>query len=127
LKRQRLSLPPDVARAFWVDLRAYFAEENQYKQDEIALKQLHALKEHQSPCKKPLRLSDVKATVRRDEGDRRLMKKPIVNQPEHSIARPRSKSGQLVSCQNLGGMLCVARNLVRPICVNLICERCKNK
>jgi hypothetical protein len=34
---------------------------NRYKQDEIALRQLHALKEYQGPRKKPLRLSDVKA------------------------------------------------------------------
>src|ERR1700733_10604603 len=32
---------------------------------------------------------------------------------------PRSKSGQLVSCQNLGGMPCGARNLVGHICVKL--------
>jgi hypothetical protein len=42
-------------------MKAFFAEENRYKQDEIAVRQLHALKEHQSPRDKPLRLSDVKA------------------------------------------------------------------
>jgi lipase chaperone LimK len=55
-----LDLPPKVARAFVNDMRAYFAEENRYKQDEIALRQLHALKEHQGPREKKLRLSDVK-------------------------------------------------------------------
>ena len=55
-----LDLPPKVARAFVIDMRAYFAEENRYKQDEIALRQLHALKEHQGPREKKLRLSDVK-------------------------------------------------------------------
>jgi hypothetical protein len=59
IKRQ-LDLPPKVARAFIDDMRAYFAEENRNKQDEIALPQLHALKEHQGPREKPLRLSDVK-------------------------------------------------------------------
>jgi hypothetical protein len=56
-----LELPPAVARAFVKDMKAFFAEENRYKQDEIALRQLHALKEHQGPREKPLRLSDVKS------------------------------------------------------------------
>jgi hypothetical protein len=34
--RKPLDLPPKVARAFVDDMRAYFAEENRYKQDEIA-------------------------------------------------------------------------------------------
>ena len=42
-------------------MRAFFAEENQIKRDEVAARQLHALKEHQGPREKKLRLSDVKA------------------------------------------------------------------
>jgi hypothetical protein len=60
IKRTPLELPPAVARAFLKDMKAFHAEENRYKQDEIALKQLHALKEHQGPREKKLRLSDVK-------------------------------------------------------------------
>ena len=41
-------------------MRAFFAEENRIKRDEVALRQLHALKEHQGPREKKLRLSDVK-------------------------------------------------------------------
>jgi hypothetical protein len=41
-------------------MKAFLAEENRYKQDEIALRQLHALKEHQGPRDKKLGLSDVK-------------------------------------------------------------------
>ena len=37
--RKPLDLPPAVARAFVKDMKAYFAEENRYKQDEIALRQ----------------------------------------------------------------------------------------
>jgi hypothetical protein len=59
--RKPLELPPAVARAFVKDMKAYFAEENRYKQDEIALRQLHALWEFQGPREKKLRLSDVKA------------------------------------------------------------------
>lgn len=61
IKRVPLELPPNVARAFWIDLRAYWAEEDGHKRDAIAVRQLHLLKEHQSPRDKPLRLSDVKA------------------------------------------------------------------
>ena len=61
IKRQPLELPPAAARAFWVDLRAYWAEEDGHKRDAIAVRQLHSLKEHQSRNEKPLRLSDVKA------------------------------------------------------------------
>ena len=42
-------------------MRAYFAEENQIKRDGIAVRQLRALREHQGPGEKKLRLSDVKA------------------------------------------------------------------
>ena len=62
--RKPLELPPAVARAFVEDMRAFFAEENRYKQDEIALRQLNALKEHQGPREKKLRLSDVKLMFR---------------------------------------------------------------
>lgn len=59
--KKPLDLPAAVARRFVKDMRAYFAEENQIKRDAIAVRQLHALKEHQGPREKALRLSDVKA------------------------------------------------------------------
>ncbi|MGA2057947.1 MAG: hypothetical protein ABSG88_21905 [Bradyrhizobium sp.] len=55
-----LDLPAAVAHAFVNDMRAFFAEPNQLKRDQIAVRQLHALKEHQGPRDKKLRLSDVK-------------------------------------------------------------------
>jgi hypothetical protein len=55
-----LELPPAVARAFVEDMRAYFSEENPIKRDGIAVRQLRALREHQGPREKKLRLSDVK-------------------------------------------------------------------
>jgi lipase chaperone LimK len=58
--RKPLDLPSAVARAFVADMKAFFAEENRYRQDEIASRRLHALKEHQRPRERPLRLSDVK-------------------------------------------------------------------
>ena len=60
IARKPLDLPPDIARAFVDDMRAYFAEENPIKRDGIAVRQLRALREHQGPREKKLRLSDVK-------------------------------------------------------------------
>jgi hypothetical protein len=59
--RKPLDLPPAVAHAFIKDIKAYFAEEDRHKRDEIALRQLHALREHQGPREQALGLSDVKA------------------------------------------------------------------
>jgi hypothetical protein len=68
LVRKPLELPPNVAKAFVKDMRAYFAEKDGYKRDTIAVSQLHALKEHQGPREKPLVLSDVKAMFREMKG-----------------------------------------------------------
>ena len=48
---------PAIARAFVKDMRASFAEENAIKRDEIAARQLFALKQHYTG---KLRLFDVK-------------------------------------------------------------------
>ena len=55
-----IELPPEIARAFVKDMRAFFREENQLKRDEIAARQLYALSAFQRPRDKKLRLSDVK-------------------------------------------------------------------
>jgi hypothetical protein len=47
-----LELPPAVAKAFLKDMQAFHAEPNRYKTDEIALRPLHALKEHQGRAKR---------------------------------------------------------------------------
>ena len=60
IARKPLDLPPAIARAFVDDMRAYFAEENPIKREGIAVRQLRALREHQRPREKKLRLSDVK-------------------------------------------------------------------
>jgi hypothetical protein len=59
--RKPRDLSPAVARVFVKDMEAYFAEEDRLKRDEIALRQLHVLREHQGPREKTLGLSDVKA------------------------------------------------------------------
>ncbi len=51
-----LELPPAVARRFVDDMRAFHAEPNAIKRDEIAARQLHALKRHH---RGKLRLFDV--------------------------------------------------------------------
>jgi hypothetical protein len=57
MPRKPIELPPAVARAFVKDMRAFFAEPNAIKRDEIAARQLHALKQHYTG---KLRLFDVK-------------------------------------------------------------------
>ncbi|SRR6185295_14056265 len=64
MPRKPIELPPGFARRF-VDMRAYFAETNLIKRDEIAARQLHALRQHYAG---KLRLTDVKETFLEDEG-----------------------------------------------------------
>ena len=60
IKPDPLELPPAVARNFMADLRAFYAEPNSIKKDEIAARQLRALRDYQGPRERKLRLSDVK-------------------------------------------------------------------
>ena len=55
-----MELPPEVARRFVEDMEAFFTEPKAIKRDEIAARQLHALREHRRPRDPKLRLSDVK-------------------------------------------------------------------
>jgi hypothetical protein len=41
-------------------MRAFFAEQNPIKRDEIAGRQMFVLREYQAPREKPVRISDVK-------------------------------------------------------------------
>ena len=61
MMRKPLELPSDIAHGFVKDMKAYFAEDDRFKRDEIALTQLHVRREHQGPREKTLELSDVKA------------------------------------------------------------------
>ena len=56
MPRKPIELPPAVARAFVKDMRAFFAEPNAIKRDEIAARQLWALKQH---YRGKLRITDV--------------------------------------------------------------------
>ena len=44
IKRAPLEIPPAVARQFIADMQAYYAEDDAVKRDEIANRQLHALR-----------------------------------------------------------------------------------
>jgi hypothetical protein len=61
MPRKPIELPPDFARRFAEDMRAWFAETDLIKRDEIAARQLHTLRQYQGPREKKLRLSDVVA------------------------------------------------------------------
>ena len=67
MPRTPIELPPDFARRFVEDMSAYFAETNLIKRDEIAARQLHALRQHYAG---KLRLTDVKEMFlqMRDQG-----------------------------------------------------------
>jgi hypothetical protein len=57
--RKPLELPPEVARSFVKDMRAFFAEQRRIKREEIAGRQLRVLWEYQRPSEKKLRRIDV--------------------------------------------------------------------
>ena len=54
-----LDLPMEVAKAFVRDMLAYFAEPNATRRDEIAARQMQALRKYQGAREKPIRISDV--------------------------------------------------------------------
>jgi hypothetical protein len=60
MARKPLELPPEVGRSFMADLKAFFAEDNPIKRDEIAAHQVRALNEHRRPRDPKVRLADVK-------------------------------------------------------------------
>lgn len=56
-----IEIPPEAARSFVDGMRAFFAAgNNTIKVDEIAARQLHALRAYQGPREKKLKLTDVK-------------------------------------------------------------------
>ncbi len=69
MARKPIELPPEVARCFLEDMRAYFAEKNLIKRDEIAGRQMHVLREYQAPREMPVRIPDIMEMFRqmRDE------------------------------------------------------------
>jgi hypothetical protein len=60
MARKPLDLPMAAAKAFIKDMKAFHAEPNAIKRDEIASRQLHALREFQGPRDKKLRIHDIK-------------------------------------------------------------------
>ena len=60
MKLTDIEIPPEVARLFVRDMRAFFAEKNIIKADGIAARQLQVLREYQGPREKKLKLTDVK-------------------------------------------------------------------
>ena len=57
MPRKPIELPPAVARRFVEDMRAFFTETSSIKKDEIAARQLHALRQHYAG---KLKLTDVR-------------------------------------------------------------------
>ncbi len=80
MPRKPIGLPPEVAEAFVADMRAYFAEKNAIKRDEIAGRQMSVLRRYQGPREKPVRIPDIKDMFRQmmDEHDRLVALQPLV-------------------------------------------------
>jgi hypothetical protein len=57
--RKPLELPLSVTRAFVEDMKRFLAEPHAIKCDEIAARQLTALRAYQRPREKKLRITDV--------------------------------------------------------------------
>jgi hypothetical protein len=60
MPRKPVELPPEVAKAFVADMRAFHAEKSPIKRDEIASRQLVVLNEYLGRRHRPLRVIDVK-------------------------------------------------------------------
>jgi hypothetical protein len=52
--------PPEVAKAFVHDMRAFRAERSPIKRDEIASRQIHVLRQYQGKNERPIKLHQVK-------------------------------------------------------------------
>jgi hypothetical protein len=58
MPRNPIELPPEVAKAFVRDMRAFHAEKNPLKRDEIASRQIHVLRQFQGKHgNRPVKLS----------------------------------------------------------------------
>ncbi|WP_338832180.1 hypothetical protein [Bradyrhizobium sp. 27S5] len=60
ITRKPLEIPPEIARQFAADMRAYRAEQDDIRRDRIAVGTRHMLLEHMTAGTKP-RLSEVKS------------------------------------------------------------------
>jgi hypothetical protein len=60
MPRKPIELAPAVARNFLKDMRAFYAEKNSIKKDEIAARQAWLLDQHIKPRGKKLSLVDVR-------------------------------------------------------------------
>jgi hypothetical protein len=60
MRNKPIELPPDVAKAFIRDMRAFFAETSPLKRDEIASRQIHVLRQFQGKHERSLGLHQVK-------------------------------------------------------------------
>ena len=59
MPRKPLEVPPAAARNFVRDMHAFHAAKTGFEKDEIAARQLHALREFQRPGDKQIKITDV--------------------------------------------------------------------
>ena len=59
MPRKPIDLPPGLAKEFMADMRLFFAEADPIKRDEIAARQLRALRPYSPRTMRKLRLPDI--------------------------------------------------------------------
>jgi hypothetical protein len=57
--RKQIEIPPTAAGAFVKDMRAFHAAKTGFDKDEIAVRQLHALREFQRSGDRQIKITDV--------------------------------------------------------------------
>lgn len=57
--RKPIEIPPASARALIADIRAFHRAKTGFEKDEIAARQLHALRKHSPSWSKKLRIADI--------------------------------------------------------------------
>ena len=69
MPRKPIEIPPEVVEAFVADMRAFFAEPNLIKRDDIAARQMSVLRQYQGPREKPVRIPDIMEMFRQMRDD----------------------------------------------------------
>ena len=59
MPRKPIEIPSAAAKAFVKDMRAFHAAKTGLEKDEVAVRQLHALREFQRPGDKQIKITDV--------------------------------------------------------------------
>jgi len=139
MPRKPIELPPEVAKAFVKDMRVFFdAGGTGPKADEIAARQLHALRAYQGPREKKLKLTDIKRMFveMKDHGLQKICLRTSEGCRSMRLGRRESRFGEQPMednsieamrelCDDLDGLIEVARQGRAPIRALSLIERAR--